>query len=226
MANDFQNIFMFNITAIDVIGNVLVAMLCGIFIALLYKYTYKGLNYSASFTISLIMLTMITAIVIMVIGNNLARAFGMVGAMSIIRFRTAVKDAADIMFIFFALSIGLAAGVKLYSVAFLGTFLVGLVYLVVTKFSFTLPQNREFLMQITARGDQLPDNPFMNILQTYCRRQKLVNVKTMGQDQDELMEFSYYIKMKDDQKGNLLVADIRRLAGVEQVNLFFDEDEL
>ena len=226
MANDFQNIFMFNITATDVIGNVIVAMLCGIFIALLYKYTYKGLNYSASFTISLIMLTMITAIVIMVIGNNLARAFGMVGAMSIIRFRTAVKDTADIMFIFFALSIGLAAGVKLYSVAVLGTFLVGLVYLVVTKFSFTLPQNREFLMQITARGDQLPDNPFINILKTYCRRQKLVNVKTMGQDQDELMEFSYYIKMKDDQKGNLLVADIRRLAGVEQVNLFFDEDEL
>ena len=226
MATDFENIFMFNITATDVIGNVLVAMLCGIFIALLYKYTYKGLNYSASFTISLIMLTMITAIVIMVIGNNLARAFGMVGAMSIIRFRTAVKDAADIMFIFFALSIGLAAGVKLYSVAVLGTLLVGVVYLVVTKFSFTLPQNREFLMQITARGDQLPDNPFMNTLKTYCRRQKLVNVKTMGQDPDQLMEFSYYIKMKDDQKGNLLVADIRRLAGVEQVNLFFDEDEL
>ncbi len=226
MANDFQNIFMFNITATDVIGNVLVAMICGILIALLYKYTYKGLNYSASFTISLIMLTMITAIVIMVIGNNLARAFGMVGAMSIIRFRTAVKDAADIMFIFFALSIGLAAGVKLYSVAVLGTFFVGFVYLIITKFGFTLPQNREFLMQITARGDQLPDNPFINTIKPYCRRQKLVNVKTMGQDPDQLMEFSYYIKMKDDQKGNLLVADIRRLAGVEQVNLFFDEDEL
>ncbi len=226
MQNDFQNIFMFNITVADVIGNVLVAMICGIFIALLYKYTYKGLNYSASFTISLIMLTMITAIVIMVIGNNLARAFGMVGAMSIIRFRTAVKDAADIMFIFFSLSIGLAAGVKLYSVAFLGTLLVGLVYLVVTKFSFTLPQNREFLMQITTRGDQISDNPFGDVMKRYCRRQKLVNVKTMGQEPDEMMEFSYYIKMKDEQKGNLLVSDIRRLAGVERVNLFFDEDEL
>lgn len=226
MQNDFQNIFMFNITAADVIGNVLVAMICGILIALLYKYTYKGLNYSASFTISLIMLAMITAIVIMVIGNNLARAFGMVGAMSIIRFRTAVKDAADIMFIFFSLSIGLAAGVKLYSVAFLGTLLVGLVYLVVTKFSFTLPQNREFLMQITARGDQISDNPFGEVMKIYCRRQKLVNVKTMGQEPDELMEFSYYIKMKDEQKGNLLVSEIRRLAGVERVNLFFDEDEL
>ncbi len=226
MANDFQNIFMFNITAADVIGNVFVAMICGIFIALLYKYTYKGLNYSAAFTISLIMLTMITAIVIMVIGNNLARAFGMVGAMSIIRFRTAVKDAADIMFIFFALSIGLAAGVKLYSVAVLGTFFVGTVYLVVTKFSFALPQNREFLLQISARSDQLPDNPFMDILKIYCRRHKLVNVKTMGQEPYELMEFSYYIKMKDEQKGNDLVAGIRKIAGIEQVNLFFDEDEL
>ena len=226
MANDFQNIFMFNITAADVIGNVFVAMLCGIMIALLYKYTYKGLNYSASFTISLIMLTMITAIVIMVIGNNLARAFGMVGAMSIIRFRTAVKDAADIMFIFFALSIGLASGVKLYSVAILGTLFVGAVYLFITKFSFKLPQNREFLMQITAAGEEIADNPFADTLRTYCRRSKLVNVKTIGQDPGQLMEFSYYIKMKDEEKGNDLVADIRKVTGVQQVNLFFDEDEL
>lgn len=226
MGNDFQNVFMFNITATDVIGNVFVAMICGIAIALLYKNTYKGLNYSSSFTISIIMLTMITAIVIMVIGNNLARAFGMVGAMSIIRFRTAVKDASDIMFIFFALSIGLAAGVKLYSVAIFGTIFVGIVYLLVSKFSFAMPQNREFLMQVIARGDGLGDNPFMSTFKTYCRRQKLVNVKTMGQEPDEMMEFSYYIKMKDEEKGKELVSNIRKIAGVEQVNLFFDEDEI
>jgi uncharacterized membrane protein YhiD involved in acid resistance len=226
MGNDFQNIFMFNITTADVIGNVFVAMLCGVIIALLYKYTYKGLNYSASFTISIIMLTMITAIVIMVIGNNLARAFGMVGAMSIIRFRTAVKDASDIMFIFFALAVGLAAGVKLYSVAIVGTLFVGSVFLVVTRFSFGLPRNREFLMQITAKGDQVPENPFIDVFRQYCRRQKLVNVKTIGQEPHELMEFSYYIKMKDETRGSDLVSDIRKLAGVKSVNLFFDEDEL
>lgn len=226
MGNDFQNVFMFNITAADVIGNVFVAMICGLAIALLYKFTYKGLNYSSSFTISIIMLTMITAIVIMVIGNNLARAFGMVGAMSIIRFRTAVKDASDIMFIFFALSIGLAAGVKLYSVAIFGTLFVGTVFLIVSKFKFTMTSNREFLMQVIARGDQLSDNPFMSTFNTYCRRQKLVNVKTMGQEPDEMMEFSYYIKMKDEEKGNELVSSIRKISGVEQVNLFFDEDEI
>ncbi|MCA1745810.1 MAG: hypothetical protein LC643_08965, partial [Bacteroidales bacterium] len=77
---EIQSVFTFSITAADVFANVFVAMICGFLIALLYKHTYQGLNYSSTFTISIIMLTMITAIVIMVIGNNLARAFGMVGA--------------------------------------------------------------------------------------------------------------------------------------------------
>ncbi len=224
MVDEFQNIFVFSISAVEVIANVMVALFCGLAIALLYKYTYKGLNYSASFTISLILLTMITAIVIMVIGNNLARAFGMVGAMSIIRFRTAVKDASDIMFIFFALSIGLAAGVKLYAIAVFGTLIVGLVYLVLSKFSFALPQNREYLLQLTAQSTTLPDSPFDKIFGKHCRKYKLVNVKTLGEDVNEIMEFSYYINLRDDNTGKSLVEDVKRIPGVKNVNLFFDED--
>ena len=224
MIEDFHNIFVFSISATDVIANVLIALLCGITIALLYKYTYKGLNYSSSFTVSLILLTMITAIVIMVIGKNLARAFGMVGAMSIIRFRTAVKDASDIMFIFFALSIGLAAGVKLYSIAIFGTLIIGGVYLVITKFSFALPQSREFLMQITATSSELSDDAFSSLFRKYCRRQKLVNVKTIGEEADEIIEFSYYINLKNEARGKNLISEIKKQPGVKTVNLFFDED--
>jgi uncharacterized membrane protein YhiD involved in acid resistance len=224
MIDDFQNIFVFSISAVDVIANVLIALFCGVVIALIYKYTYKGLNYSSSFTISLILLTMITAIVIMVIGNNLARAFGMVGAMSIIRFRTAVKDASDIMFIFFALSIGLAAGVKLYSIAIFGTMIIGGVYLIITKFSFALPQSREFLLQITAISSTLPDNPFSAIFRNYCRKDKLVNVKTIGEDANETIEFSYYISLRKEERGKDLISEIKKLPGVKSVNLFFDED--
>jgi uncharacterized membrane protein YhiD involved in acid resistance len=222
---DIQSIFTFNITAADVFANVLVAMLCGFMIALLYKYTYKGLNYSSAFTISLVMLTMITAIVIMVIGNNLARAFGMVGAMSIIRFRTAVKDASDIMFIFFALSIGLAAGVKLYAIAFLGTFMVGTVYLLVSRFRFFLSGKREFLMHIAADADYTPDNPFADLLKGYCRNFKLVNIKTVGDEENgQIMEYSYYINLKKEERGKELVSKLRKVQGVNHVNLFFDED--
>ncbi|MFN3555866.1 MAG: DUF4956 domain-containing protein [Bacteroidales bacterium] len=218
---DFQNIFSFSITATDVVSNMLVALFCGIFIAVLYKYTYKGLNYSAAFTVSMIMLTMITAVVIMVIGNNLARAFGMVGAMSIIRFRTAVKDASDIMFIFFALAIGLAAGVKLYSVAIFGTLFIGLVYLVISQLNFALPRKKEYLLQVLA--SQVAENPFASILSVYCRRYKLVNVKTMGEEGSETMEFSYYITLRDENKNTQLLREIKGVPGVNQANLFFDE---
>jgi len=220
---DLQGMFVFTITIKDVIGNMLVAMMCGFFIAFLYKYTYAGLNYSASFTVSLIMLTMITAVVIMVIGNNLARAFGMVGAMSIIRFRTAVKDASDIMFIFYALTIGLASGVKLYSIAILGTLLIGFVFYIITKMNFALPTKREFLMQIVSYESQLNDNAFSETLDKYCRRNKLVNVKTMGEKDNRMMELSYYVVLKNESKGANLVREIKAIKGVERTNLFFDE---
>lgn len=223
MIEDYQNLFVFTITARDVIANIVIAMMCGFFIAFVYKYTYSGLNYSSAFTVSLIMLTMITALVIMVIGNNLARAFGMVGAMSIIRFRTAVKDASDIMFIFFALTIGLASGVKLYSIAILGTLFVSFVYFVISKMNFALPRKREFLMQIVAREDHIEENPFGEILKKYCSKQKLVNLKTMGEAGQELMEFSFYVNLRNESKGTTMVSELNALPGVEQTNLFFDE---
>jgi uncharacterized membrane protein YhiD involved in acid resistance len=224
MIEDYQNLFVFSITAKDVIGNIIVALACGLFIALIYKYTYKGLNYSSAFNVSLVMLTMITAIVIMVIGNNLARAFGMVGAMSIIRFRTAVKDASDIMFIFFALTIGLASGVKLYSIAILGTLTISFVYWMITKMNFTLPQKREFLMQIISRENETSDNPFGDVLGKYCRKYKLVNIKTLGEKGGfQLMEFSYYVTLKNESRSPSMISDIKGINGVEQTNLFFDE---
>ena len=223
MVNDFQEIFVFSLTLKDIIGNIIVAMLCGVSIAILYRYTYRGLNYSSAFTISLIMLTMITAVVIMVIGNNLARAFGLVGAMSIIRFRTAVKDASDIMFIFFALTVGLASGVKLYAVAIFGTVFISLVYLVIIRFSFALPKSREYLIQINAQSDILPDDAFSKILKTYSSKYKLVNVKTIGEDTNQIMEFSYYIKLRRDKNSTKMISTIKKTPGVVSVNLFFDE---
>lgn len=223
MVNDFQEIFVFSLTLKDIIGNIIIAMICGLSIAILYRYTYRGLNYSSAFTISLIMLTMITAVVIMVIGNNLARAFGLVGAMSIIRFRTAVKDASDIMFIFFALTVGLASGVKLYAVAIFGTVFIGLVYLVIIRFSFALPKTREYLIQINIQSEILPDDAFSSIFKKFSSKYKLVNVKTIGEDSNQIMEFSYYIKLRRDENSTKMLSSIKKIPGVVSVNLFFDE---
>ncbi len=224
MATDFADIFTLSISLRDVIFNLLVALCCGTVISLLYKYTYKGLNYSASFAISMIMLTMITSIVIMVIGNNLARAFGMVGAMSIIRFRTAVKDATDIMFIFFSLTIGLAAGVKMYAVAISGTLFISLVFLIISQFNFGLGRKREYLLQIlTSPGDEVgPESS--EVIRKHSRRYKLVNAKAMGEEDHEMMEYSFHVFLKDEDQGKRLIRELKKIPQVKNVNLFFDEN--
>lgn len=222
MINEFADIFTFSLTLRDVIGNLLVALLCGIIISMVYKHTYKGLNYSTSFSVSIIMLTMITAIVIMVIGNNLARAFGMVGAMSIIRFRTAVKDAADIMFIFFALTIGLACGVKMYAVAIFGTLFISLIYLILYLFDFGMVKRSEYLLQILFNATQIDQAMYEKTIRNHVSKCKLVNSKLLGEPGSELMELSYHVFLSDLSKGNIMVSHLKQMPDVKQVNLFYD----
>ena len=131
----------------DVIFNVLLAFALGFFIAIIYRLTYSGYTYSAAFVNTLVIITMVTAIVIMVIGNNLARAFGLVGAMSIIRFRTAVKDTKDIAFVFFALAGGLAAGAGNHMVGLIGVILVGLAVILLHLFNFGVGTSKELLLR-------------------------------------------------------------------------------
>lgn len=223
MISEFSEIFTFSITIRDVIGNLLIALLCGIIISLVYKFSYKGVNYAASFSVSLIMLTMITSVVIMVIGNNLARAFGMVGAMSIIRFRTAIKDTIDIMFIFFALAIGLACGVKLYAIAIFSTIFICLVFIAISKMNFSITRKKEFLLQVMAYTSLYNENQIEKHLLKYCSRYKLVNVKSSGEGQNNLIELSYHVVLKEENRGNEMVQLIQKEESCKNINLFFDD---
>lgn len=167
---------------------------------------------------------MITALVIMVIGNNLARAFGLVGAMSIIRFRTAVKDPQDIMFIFFALGIGLSAGVGIYAITITGTLLIGLAFYITTKYNFANPKKREFLLQIFSKNAVSPDNAFSDVLDRYCSKYKLINIRAIGEESKDLLEISYYVNLRNEDKNDVFVNELKKIAGVTQVNIFFDEE--
>ena len=100
----------FNYSPIEVVINSLIAFLLGLFIAYIYRKTHQGLSYSQSFVLTIIFVTIIIGIVMMVIGNSLARAFALVGALSIIRFRAVVKDTKDTAYVFMALAVGMAAG--------------------------------------------------------------------------------------------------------------------
>ncbi|HNE30296.1 MAG TPA: DUF4956 domain-containing protein [Saprospiraceae bacterium] len=139
MLEEYQNLAVFPTSSADVLANLLVALCCGLVLSVVYRLTYRGPSYSVTFVNSLVLLSIISAIVIMVVGNNIARAFGLVGAMSIIRFRTAIRDTMDLVFIFLALALGMACGVGLNIVALCGALVAGLVVIVLTFTHFGAP---------------------------------------------------------------------------------------
>lgn len=223
MEESLQNILIFTITPQEAILNLVLALLCGVIIAAFYRATYKGVSFSTSNVISLLMLTMITTLVIMVIGNNLARAFGLVGAMSIIRFRTAVKHTQDIMYIFFALAAGLACGAGMYFIALLGTVIIGFTMLIADLIYAENPLKKEFLLQIEYEGDDENNRSFSSAMGKYCSKNKLINVKTISENSN-LLELSFYVVMKSNNQASQLVNELKGETGVKKVNLFFDEN--
>lgn len=223
MFEEFQSLELFPVTIYSVLGNLLVSFVCGLIISLVYRQVYRGPSYSTTFVNSLVILAMITSVVILVIGNNLARAFGLVGAMSIIRFRTAVRDVQDIVFIFFSLGIGMAAGVGLYSVAIVGTVVISLAIIVLTTFNFAAARKRMFLLQITYHASQENDVKIEQILKKHCRNIKLVNLKNVGTE--NILEAFYHITLKQEKRNSVILRELNDSDAIISSNLYFDEDD-
>jgi uncharacterized membrane protein YhiD involved in acid resistance len=222
MFDQYLEFDFFPVSFFDVLSNLFVALICGVIIALVYRFIYKGPSYSPTFVNSLVILTLITAVVILVIGNNLARAFGLVGAMSIIRFRTAVRDVQDIVFIFLALTVGMASGVGLHAVALFGTIFICFVIVLLVTFNFGAPRKREYLIQITYLSSQENDNLVQSLLKKHCKKFSLVNLKNLG---EENVEAFYQVRYKDKEKSGDLIRELRMHDQVLNVNMFFDEDD-
>lgn len=222
MFEEFQNIELFPVNVFDVFTNLMVALVCGVIIAMVYRYIYKGPSYSVTYVNSLVLLTLVVSVVMLVIGNNLARAFGLVGAMSIIRFRTAVRDVQDIVFIFFALSVGMASGVGLHVIALSGTVIISLIAIILVTFNFGVPQKQEYLLQLTYKADDSTENQIRGILKRYCRKYKMVNMKSVGEFQ---MEAFYQVIYRRKFKSTSIIRELKDMENVVSVNMFFDQDD-
>ena len=222
MLTDVQSILNTNINVVDVAFNIGVAFACGLIISFVYRIVYSGPNYSPSFVNSMVLLSMITSIVIAVIGNSVARAFGLVGAMSIIRFRTAVRDTLDIVFIFLSLTIGMAAGVGMKYIALTGTLITGLVIILLVKTSYALPNRKEVLLQFSSQAEEGRSPSYIAVLEKYCKKYKLINIKSNGGG--FLVECFYHIVLKDKDSSTNFVSDLRKIEGMSNINLFFDKD--
>jgi len=129
-----------NVSIPTAIVTMLLAFCLGLFIFYVYKKVYSGVMYSSSFGVTLIALTMITALVILAVTSNVVLSLGMVGALSIVRFRTAIKDPLDIAFLFWSLVVGIVLAAGFYPLAVIGSFMIAAVMLIfVNRKSYTTP---------------------------------------------------------------------------------------
>ncbi len=223
MLEEFLQVDIFRPSIFDFAANMFVALGCGIVIALVYRFTYRGASYSASFVNSLVLLGLITAVVILVIGNNLARAFGLVGAMSIIRFRTAVRDVQDIVFIFFSLTVGMAAGVGLNSVAIIGTLFICLTIILLDSIGFGRPPRLKHLLHVSYSGSASDDEALQRVLKKYARRIQLMNVRNLPGNAD--VEAFYHLSLRNVKKQPEFIRELRAMECISGVNLFFEEED-
>lgn len=204
----------------EVIINFTVALVLGLVIFVSYRTAHTRVAYSARFNVSILMLTMITTLVMSVIGNNIALSLGMVGALSIVRFRTAIKDPRDTAYIFWGIAIGICCGVADYVVAIIGT-----VFIFVLLVVFGMVQdNQRFLLVIRA-GREKEKEIIEVVNKFYGNKAELrVNNSTV-----ETTEFIYELSQKliSNTKNKGSISDI--LYGIEtvsSVNLVVQNDEM
>lgn len=134
-----------SISGVDIILSLVVAFLIGMFIIYVYRKTYTGVVYSKAFSLCILMLSMVTAMIIRTISSNISLSLGMVGALSIVRFRTAVKEPVDTGFMFWGISAGIMAGAGLYVPALIASLLIGVLYFVSYLMGFRV-SNRYLLV--------------------------------------------------------------------------------
>ena len=121
-----------HLTVAFILVSLCCAALCGLIIYLVYKFFYRGAVYSENFAVLIVLTTVITAFIVITIGSNLVLSLGMVGALSIVRFRSAVKDPLDVGFLFWGISVGITSGAGLYPFALIATAAISIVYILFT----------------------------------------------------------------------------------------------
>ena len=200
----------------EIIINLILSFIFGLIIRLVYKKTHKGLSYSQSFMITNVFVSVIVCMVIMIIGNNLARAFALVGALSIIRFRTVVKDTKDTAYIFWSLASGMATGTGSYFLAVAGNVLLSLIAYIFFKTNYGSIIKSEFILQFRIKsGDKKISNDYNEVLSKYTKTQTLLSSESS--DDKKSIKVSLDIIMKEDLSQNSLLEEISSIAGLNEV---------
>ena len=212
-----------NYSHTEILVNIVAAFVIGVLLSVTYRITHKGLSYSQSFSQTVVFVAVIVAIVMMVIGGSLARAFALVGALSIIRFRTVLKDTKDMAFIFGALALGMAAGTSNYFLAAAGTILVILVAYILYKTNFGAVYKSEFILRFRFIRSE-DSTRYVDTIASACKRSDLLHMEPAGDNAS--VSLTYDVALKDDITADDLTDRLGQLEDLEEVVLIASKNDV
>lgn len=194
------------VTIIGITKTIIIAFLVGLLIFFTYKKFYKGVVYSYSFNTSLILLVLITAMIIMTISSNIVLSLGMVGALSIVRFRTAIKDPMDLVFLFWSIAAGIGVGAGIYDISIICSLLIALTIIMLNKFK----DNGRIYLLIIHYNEEGSDG----VKKIISRLNYILRNKTVRNGKTELT-----LEMKIKKGNTAFVDDLSSISGVDNVVL-------
>ena len=207
----------------DILWNLCLACFLGMLISHIYKSTHKGLSYSQSFMLTLVFVTLVVSMVMMIIGNNLARAFALVGALSIIRFRTVVKDTKDTAYVFMSLAGGMAAGTSSYFLAIIGTAIFSIVAYALSLTNYGALYKSEFILRFCI-DKNIEEAIYSSVISKFAKTSTLLHVEPSGDNLTAKLTFD--ILMKKDSEPIQLSNQIGEIKGVTEVKLIASKTDI
>lgn len=193
----------------------LLSFALSIFIVNIYQWTHTKVP-QKSFTDTLIILCMLISVVMVIIGDSIARAFSLVGALSIIRFRTAIQDPRDIGFVFYALAVGMAVGAGNPSVAILATFLIGIIILGIYHWHQRFGNNNEFSLEFCLPPDQNLETVYQPAFDKHLVYERLIEKRIK---KSQLVELTFRVRLANPQEWLVFFNELSRIENVTEVKM-------
>ena len=208
----------------DIVFTIILSFLLSLVVAWTYKVTYKGVAYTQSFVHTLILMGMVVAIIMLVIGSNIARAFTLVGALSIVRFRNAIKDTRDVGFIFYTMGMGMAVGTRFYLLAVISTMMIAFIWWGISTLNMFAKDVQEQILKVRLPADMSYERLFTPVFTAYLNRYNLIAIETV--QAGLLTELVYGIEFKKKADSRAFMEELRRLNDNNKVALITGHHEV
>ncbi|MDP3735418.1 MAG: DUF4956 domain-containing protein [bacterium] len=219
MFTDVPEIAAAQVTALAALTAIAFSFALAFAIAFIYRKTHRGFSYSPSFVFTLILVAILSAVVMLVVENSLARAFAILGTFTIIRYRTAIKDTRDTAFLLWAIVTGLAVGTTNYALALVATGLVGIVVLALSKFDFGSLNKPETLLYFTTKAEPETYTP---LFEQYCTAHHMLSVRASGGTRS----LTYSITPLNEREAHALVRALQNAPQTDNIELVSTKEDI